>query len=394
MTESLQKERNLKDEKNCNILNFKKSSTFFFKLTNLNSILTDISNINDIYPSDNDINIIKKEIQKIKESDELNNINKVISVLKIYSDRIKDLIEVKQKNSEMANKIKEIIDNYDGEKRITLKMISMEYFRKFSKSISKMTISRILRNNLNMRFRKTILKNPKLSENNYILMNFIFLKIICRCLNLGFNIIYIDETGFSLNNTNLRIWRKANEEICDGPKIDTKQKINLIMAMDKNQIIYGQYYYNETIATDEFVNFLEELLKRLSEEEKKNSVFVLDNAKYHTTDKIKKFVRENQLKFLFNIPYKSQYNCIEYAFHLMKIEINNTMIRTKKDLKNKIVSVIEDKKINSSMSKIYGYTLEKYLNFYEDKSSNFELESIAKGFLKKKRKRKIDKIKK
>ena len=161
MTESLQKERNLKDEKNCNILNFKKSSTFFFKLTNLNSILTDISNINDIYPSDNDINIIKKEIQKIKESDELNNINKVISVLKIYSDRIKDLIEVKQKNSEMANKIKEIIDNYDGEKRITLKMISMEYFRKFGESISKMTVSRILRNNLNMRFRKTILKNPK-----------------------------------------------------------------------------------------------------------------------------------------------------------------------------------------------------------------------------------------
>ena len=90
--------------------------------------------------------------------------------------------------------------------------------------------------------------------------------------------------------------------------MDQKQKKNknkFNNAIDKKQIIYGQYYNNETIATDELVNFLEELLKRLSEEEKQNSIFVLDNAKYHITDKIKKFVKENQLKFLFNIPYKS-----------------------------------------------------------------------------------------
>ena len=59
-------------------------------------------------------------------------------------------------------------------------------------------------------------------EDNYILMNFIFLKIICNCLNLGLNIIYVDEIGFSLNNTNLKMWRKKNEEIHDGPK--TKEK--------------------------------------------------------------------------------------------------------------------------------------------------------------------------
>ena len=89
-------------------------------------------------------------------------------------------------------------------------MISLEYSKKYSKTISTMTISRILRNNLNMRFRKTILKNPKLSEDNFILMNFLFLKSICRCLSLGLNIIYIDETGFSLNNTNLRMWCKKD----------------------------------------------------------------------------------------------------------------------------------------------------------------------------------------
>ena len=266
-------------------------------------------------------------------------------------------------------------------------MISLEYSKKYSKSISTMTISRILRNNLNMRFRKTILKNPKLSEDNFILMNFLFLKSICRCLRLGLNIIYIDETGFSLNNTNLRMWRKKDEDIIGGSKTNSKNKINLIMAIDKKQIIYGQYYCNETITTDEFIGFLEELLNRLSEEEKQNSVFVLDNAKYHTSDKINKFVKEKKLKFLFSIPYKSQYNCIEYAFHLMKIEIYNTMIRTKNDLKNKIILVIEDEKMNTNMSKIYAFTLEKYLNFYSEESSKYDLENIAKKFINKKRRR-------
>ena len=381
------KKKNIKKKDRINILNFKKGNSFFFKLTSLNSIFNDISNINDINPSDSDINILSEEIQKIKESDKVNKDNNFINVIKIYANRIKELVEIKQINSENADRIKEIVDNYCGQKRITLKMISLEYSKKYSKTISTMTISRILRNNLNMRFRKTILKNPKLSEDNSILMNFLFLKSICSCLSLGLNIIYIDETGFSLNNTNLRMWRKKDEEIQGGAKTNSKMKINLIKAIDKKQIIYGQYYYNETIATDEFMDFLEELLNRLSEEEKQNSVFVLDNAKYHTSDKINKFVKEKKLKFLFSIPYKSQYNCIEYTFHLMKIEIYNTMIRTINELKNKIISLIEDEKMNSNMSKINGFTLEKYLNFYSEESSKSDLEKTAKKFINKKRRR-------
>jgi len=63
------------------------------------------------------------------------------------------------------------------------------------------------------------------------------------------------------------------------------------------------------------------------------------------------------------------------------------MIRTISDLKNKIISLIEEEKINSNMRKIYGYTLEKYLHFYAEEGANFDEESIAKEFLKRKRKR-------
>ena len=219
-------------------------------------------------------------------------------------------------------------------------------------------------------------------------MNFIFLKAICRCIRLGLKLVYIDETGFSLNNTNLRMWRKSKEEILKGPKQDSHQKINLIMAIDNQQIIYGQYYNNETVNSEEFLDFLSELLKRLNKNEIQNCVFVLDNAKYHITDKIKKFAKENQLKFLFTIPYKSQFNCIEYAFNLMKIDIHNTMITTKKELEKKIIELIDDETINSKIRKIYIYTLEKYLKFLLEDSLEYNVEEIGKKLLNKKRKHK------
>jgi transposase len=373
---------------NINILNFQKENNFFFKLTNLNIILKNVSNLNSLNIAEEDIDAIKKEIEISISLKEKSPNSVLIDVLKIFSDKLNDLKEIDESKSEKAIKIKEIIDKYNGEKRLTLKMISLEYYNKYTERISTMTISRIMRNKLKMRYRKTVLKNQKLSEDNYIIMNFLFLKAICRCIRLGLKLIYIDETGFSLNNTNLRMWRKNKEEILKGPKKDSHQKINLIMAINNQEIIYGQYYYNETIDSEEFLNFLSELLKKMNKNEIKNSVFVLDNATYHATNDIKKFAKQNQLKFLFTIPYKSQFNCIEYAFNLMKIDIHNTMINTKKELEKKIVDLIEDERINSKIRNIYAYTLEKYLNFLLEGCRKYNIEEIGKKFLNKKRKNK------
>ena len=97
-------------------------------------------------------------------------------------------------------------------------------------------------------------------------MTFLFLKYLSNCLKNKLNIIFIDETGFSLDNPNLRMWRKDNEQIYGGPKIYRKERINLILAMNKTEIIYGEYYHNETVATKEFKEFLMELVKRIDKE--------------------------------------------------------------------------------------------------------------------------------
>ena len=55
----------------------------------------------------------------------------------------------------------------------------------------------------------------------------------------------------------------------------------------------------------------------------------------------------------------------------MKNHINNTINKNIKELRNQIVGLIDDKKINDDIKKIYRLTIEKYLEFEnKNKGSN------------------------
>ena len=146
---------------------------------------------------------------------------------------------------------------------------------------------------------------------------------------------------FSLDNQNLRMWRKSDELIYGGPKIYGKERINLILAIDRREIIYGEYYHNEKVTTEEFKEFLKELIKKIDKETIKKTVFILDNASYHCKNSLEKFLIENKLKFLFTVPYKSEFNPIELCFNLMKNYIYNEEIKNITTLKERIAELIE-----------------------------------------------------
>ena len=334
-----------------------------------------------------DIEYIKKEI--LEQSNQISETGKEDSteMLPFFYEMFKNLKEIPRNQSNNAIRIKRIIENYNGEKRLTLKMISLIYEKEYSKRISLMSVSRILRNNLKIHYRKTVLKNPKLKEDNYIIMTFLFIKYLVDCLKNKLNLIFLDETGFSLDNPNLRMWRKDNEQIYGGPKIYGKERINLILAMNKTEIIYGEYYHNETVATKEFKEFLMELVKRIDKEIIKRTVIILDNASYHCTNEIEKFATENKLKFLFTVPYKSEFNPIELCFNLMKNYIYNEEIKNITTLKKRISKLIEDEKVNQNIGKIYQHTLKGYLNFISDNFNRYDIKKICRNILCRKRKR-------
>ena len=62
--------------------------------------------------------------------------------------------------------------------------------------------------------------------------------------------------------------------------------------MSSKEIIYGQYYNNATINSNEFLDFLEELIVRIDDKIVKNTLFILDNAKIHLTKQIQIFCKK------------------------------------------------------------------------------------------------------
>ena len=102
--------------------------------------------------------------------------------------------EMPKQNTIYAKNIKEILKGYNGEKKISLKIIQLLYQSKYHKHLSLMTISRILKNHLNMHFRKTVLKNPILNKSNYIIMSYCFIYGIIKALKNKLKLIFLDES--------------------------------------------------------------------------------------------------------------------------------------------------------------------------------------------------------
>jgi len=366
-----------------NIYDISKETYFFIQVkTQIEKFVSGIDK-NKIIPDINYINIIKEELNEMKTRLKNNYIDNNIEIKKEFYDALINLKEKNKENSYYAKRIKEIYDDYKGEKKITLKNIQIQYQQKNNQYISLMTISRILRNHLKIHYRKTTLKNPKLSNDNYLLMAFCFLFGIVKALKDKISLIYIDETGFELCNNNLYLWRKNDATIYGGPTNDNKKRINVIMAIDKNEIILAHYYNGESIGTNEFITFMEEIIEKIGKNRIVNYMFILDNASYHLSKDVKEFSKKNKIKILFNIPYKSEFNAIEIAFHLIKNNLYKEMPSNQKELIKRIIYYIDDKSINDYIPKVYIKTLETYVKFYEDNLHKINSLSLTK----KKRKR-------
>ena len=71
------------------------------------------------------------------------------------------------------------------------------------------------------------------------------------------------------------------------------------MAIDKNEIILAHYYNGESIGTNEFITFIEEIIENIGKNKIKIFMFILDNASYHLSKDVKDFSKKNQIKIFF-----------------------------------------------------------------------------------------------
>jgi uncharacterized protein with von Willebrand factor type A (vWA) domain len=85
---------------------------------------------------------------------------------------------------------------------------------------------------------ESTVKTNKIIEKENILISFAFIKIICRCIKLGFKVIYLDGSGLMSGNNNYRYIRKKFDQIYFN--IANREKRNLVLAIDENQVIYWE----------------------------------------------------------------------------------------------------------------------------------------------------------
>lgn len=183
-------------------------------------------------------------------------------------------------------------------------------------------------------------------------MKIFFLKGILRAIKLNFIILYIDETVFKLTNNNYYEWRYKDELIIGGAENELKKQLNLILAIDGENIIHYQFE-NNPINKLEFKKFLERIIEKIGENKIKDYLIIYDNAKCHIAKLIKKFVLDKKLKVLINIPYYSIFNGIEYVFLNIKSKIYKMLLKNKKELKDQIKSILNGDKIKETIKKIY-----------------------------------------
>ena len=363
----------MKNKLSFNIINYNKKDSFFFDVTKFLLLIYKIFDYNELKYEGEDILIINKEINESISFK--NNIkgDKKIDVLPEFYENYQSMILMNKTNSSYAKKIKSIINEINIKERLSLRKIKTKYEEKFKMKISISTISRVMKNHLNLHYLKTTIKNKKLIKDNYIFMSFLFLKGISRALFLKLNLIYIDETGFILENNNFRTWRSSNDELIIGPEINKKKRLNLILASSKEKIVYS-LFTEDNIDENAFLLFLNGIVEKL-DKDRSDSIFIMDNASFHKTEKIISYVIKNKLKVLTIVPYQSKFNMAELIFRFIKNRTYKIIFDSYTEMKSEIEKIFQSDKLKISLNNLFKETIVKYVKYEED-NKDIDLNSL------------------
>jgi len=100
-------------------------------------------------------------------------------------------------------------------------------------------------------------------------------------------------------------------------------------------------------------------------ENKENKTIFIDNASIHTSKKAKELYKKNKMHIIFNAPYHSEFNPIEYVFSILRNEINRNPNDTIEKIKLTIDNFINNIK-GETLSNIFNNCIKKINNFIKD----------------------------
>ena len=358
-------------KKNPSIFHFNKQSSFIYEPRYSSFFIEKLSNKNKIKPSIQHIIFLNQKINMLEKEHLKSKFQKNIQILDIYKEYLNYITPIVPQLDERAQRIKNILSQCNKKMNISCRRLSKKYEEIYHQKISHTTINKILKKQLNYHFVKLVVKNDKLAQESSIKQTFFFLKIFLKCLYIGLNFIYIDESSIQTNNNNFRNWTLINDGIYN--KISDNEKRNLLMAVSPYKTIYFEIKKNNT-NSEEFKKFFENMLSKLSDKEKDESVFILDNLSSHATPEMFEYYSSKKLKVLFGVPYFSELNMIEFCFRGIKNILYKNIFSSITEVEEKTKNIILDKDFVSSYQFFFKETLNNYSNFlYKHKLINLNI---------------------
>ena len=87
-----------------------------------------------------------------------------------------------------------------------------------------------------------------------------------------------------------------------------------------NKKIIDYCIVSKGLKSDDYVNFMNKMYNNIKDKENKS--FFMDNASIHKSKKAKELYKKNKMHVIFNAPYHSEFNPIEYIFSMLRNYIN------------------------------------------------------------------------
>ena len=210
---------------------------------------------------------------------------------------------------------------------LNINKIKKLVLEKFNKSFSLPTIRYIFKNN-NLSYKKVYRKvmpytDEKLKEKKVNLKEQLDNYKECH-------IIAIDEMGSYTGETSPKQWSPKGKQHFTLVKKIKGVRYSICAAMSNKKLIHYKITkgsFNGNL----FNEFIMELVKKVNIEKK---CLFMDNASIHKNKVLYEYVKDNKINMIYNIPYMSIYNPIEFVNNMIRNRLHNNKFETEEDLHN------------------------------------------------------------
>jgi transposase len=244
----------------------------------------------------------------------------------------------KYNNTKITQSIESfIINSINKNNNFNIIKIKNNIKKKFNVSLSKSTIYYVLHKN-NFTYKKMITKN---NPNDIVVTEQLKneLKNKINEINDIDKLVSYDEMSVYLNSKPYKGWSLKGQTCFIETKNKTIFNKRFTIGMCVNIKGYIDYTITErSLKSDKFNTFMKKINKN-------NNYILLDNASIHKNKIFKNDTFKNKWNIIYNVPYHSHLNPIEYVFSILRKKLLNEGVETINDIKNVLLEF--KKNINS-----------------------------------------------